>query len=82
VDIVDVVADAAAAAGVSTLGLLGTAPVMEAEFYRARFAEHGMTVLVPDEQDRALIHRVIFDELTRGVLPRSPGCSTCASCVT
>jgi aspartate racemase len=68
VHIVDVTADAAIGAGVSTLGLLGTAPVMEAEFYRDRFAEHGLTVLVPGEEDRALVHRVIFEELTHGVL--------------
>lgn len=68
VHIVDVAADAAIAAGVSTLGLLGTAPVMEAGFYRDRFAERGLTVVVPGEQDRALVHRVIFDELTHGLL--------------
>jgi aspartate racemase len=68
VHIVDVTADAALAAGAATLGLLGTAPVMEADFYRARFAEHGVEVIVPGEQDRALVHRVIFEELTRGVI--------------
>jgi len=68
VHIVDVAADAALAAGATTLGLLGTAPVMEAEFYRARFAEHGIEVIVPGEQDRGLVHRIIFDELTRGVI--------------
>jgi len=65
VHIVDVVADAAA--GATVLGLLGTAPVMEADFYRARFAEHGIEVVVPDESDRALVHDTIFGELTRGV---------------
>jgi len=63
VHIVDVTADAALAAGAATLGLLGTAPVMEADFYRARFAEHGVEVIVPGEQDRALVHRVIFEEV-------------------
>lgn len=68
VHIVDVTADAIRADGARTVGLLGTAPVMEAEFYRARFAERGIDVLVPDERDRALVHEVIFQELTRGVL--------------
>ena len=68
VHIVDVTADAARASGARTLGLLGTAPVMEAAFYRERFAGHGIDVLVPGDDDRALVHRVIFDELTRGVL--------------
>lgn len=68
VHIVDATADAATADGVSTLGLLGTKPVMEADFYRARFAEHGFEILVPAEQDRNLVHRVIFEELTLGVI--------------
>ena len=68
VHIVDPTADAAAADGATALGLLGTAPVMEADFYRARFARFGFEVLVPPAQDRALVHRVIFDELTRGVI--------------
>jgi len=68
VHIVDVTADAAAANGATILGLLGTAPVMEADFYRGRFAEHGFEVLVPAERDRALVHHVIFEELTRGII--------------
>ena len=68
VHIVDVTAEAATADGANKLGLLGTAPVMEADFYRARFADHGFDILVPPEQDRALVHRVIFEELTRGTI--------------
>ena len=41
---------------------------MEADFYRARFADHGFEVLVPPERDRTLVHRVIFEELTRGIV--------------
>ena len=68
IHIVDPTADAATADGANTLGLLGTAPVMEAGFYRARFAHFGFEVLVPAEADRALVHRVIFEELTRGIV--------------
>jgi aspartate racemase len=68
VHIVDVTADAAIADGAKTLGLLGTAPVMEGAFYQERFRDHGVEILVPGEQDRALVHRVIFEELTRGVI--------------
>jgi aspartate racemase len=68
IHIVDPTADAAIADGAKTLGLLGTAPVMEADFYRGRFAAHGIEVLVPAEQDRALVHRVIFEELTHGIV--------------
>ncbi|HEY5180971.1 MAG TPA: aspartate/glutamate racemase family protein, partial [Dermatophilaceae bacterium] len=48
--------------------LLGTTPVMEAAFYRARFAGYGLEVLVPPERDRAVVHRVIFEELTHGII--------------
>jgi len=41
---------------------------MEADFYRARFAGFGLAVLVPPERDRAVVHRVIFEELTRGII--------------
>jgi aspartate racemase len=51
VHIVDVTADAARANGATTLGLVGTAPVMEADFFRERFAAHGLDVLTPPASD-------------------------------
>ncbi len=64
----DVTASAAGAAGVDTVSLLGTAFTMEQDFYRDRIAAHGVAVLVPDEADRATVHRVIYDELVVGVV--------------
>jgi aspartate racemase len=64
----DTTADAVRRAGLSRVGLLGTAFTMEQDFYRERFASHGLEVLVPEEQDRALVHRVIYDELCLGVV--------------
>ncbi|KAA3633110.1 MAG: aspartate/glutamate racemase family protein [Proteobacteria bacterium] len=55
--------------GFLTVGLLGTAFTMEQDFYKARLIERfGLTVVVPDEPDRAIVHRVIYDELCRGVV--------------
>jgi aspartate racemase len=68
IHIVDPTADAATSDGANTLGLLGTAPVMVADFYRARFADFGFEALVPAKRDRALVHRIIFEELTRGIV--------------
>lgn len=65
--IADVVADAAHLHGTRKLGLLGTLPVMEADFYRDRLAVRDLSVLVPDEADRRLVDQVIFDEMTRGI---------------
>ncbi|MBY4599392.1 aspartate/glutamate racemase family protein [bacterium BD-1] len=65
--IADPTAGAIRAAGLSRIGLLGTRFTMEGEFYRRRLEEkHGLEVLVPDEADRELVHRVIYDELCRG----------------
>jgi aspartate racemase len=55
------------AAGVRTVGLLGTAFTMEQDFYKGRLQNrHGLEVLVPGDADRALVHRVIYDELVQG----------------
>ena len=64
----DVTARAALAAGCRTVGLLATAYTMEQDFYRDRIAAHGLTVLVPDPEQRAMVHRVIYDELVRGIV--------------
>ena len=40
---------------------------MELPFWAQRLRErYGIDLVVPDEFDRALVHRVIFDELCRG----------------
>ena len=61
------IADATAARvradGRSTVGLLATAFTMEQDFYVGRLREHGLDVLVPDEAERADVHRIIYDEL-------------------
>ena len=67
--IADATAAAVKGAGVRTVGLLGTRFTMERDFYRARLAErHGLDVLVPPEEDRETVHRVIYDELCLGVV--------------
>lgn len=67
--IADTTAAAVRAAGVHRVGLLGTRYTMEQAFYRGRLeTRHGLTVLVPDEPDRTVVHDVIYDELVRGVI--------------
>ena len=40
---------------------------MEEGFYKERLEEyHGLDVLVPEEEDRAEVHRVIYEELIAG----------------
>jgi aspartate racemase len=64
----DVTAEAVRAAGLRRVGLLGTAFTMEQPFLVDRLAGHGLDVLVPEPDDRAEVHRVIYDELCLGVV--------------
>lgn len=69
IHIVDATALAVRTAGLGTVGLLGTRYTMEMDFYRGRLErDHGLEVLVPDEQGRTLVHDVIFRELGRGII--------------
>ncbi|MEO8276667.1 MAG: aspartate/glutamate racemase family protein [Thermoanaerobaculia bacterium] len=55
--------------GPKKVGLLGTRFTMEQSFYRDRLREnHGLEVLIPGEADRERIHRIIYEELCRGVI--------------
>lgn len=64
----DATAGAVHEAGLSKVGLLGTAFTMEQDFYRARLAGHGLDIVVPDDDDRRLVHRIIYEELCLGVI--------------
>ncbi len=65
--IVEVTAQAIAKQGFHRVGLIGTQFTMEEAFYRSRLEnKHGFEVIVPPEQDRALVHRVIVEELGCG----------------
>ena len=69
VHIADATADVIRAAGLSTVGLLATAYTMEQDFYVGRLRDmHGLGVLVPDRDERRLVHDVIYDELCVGVI--------------
>jgi len=70
--VVDATAQRVKAAGIRKAGLLGTRFTMEEDFYINRLSQkHGLQILVPDLQGRALVHRVIFDELVFGKIRRS-----------
>jgi aspartate racemase len=65
--IADATAEAIKVQGLSKIGLLGTKFTMEEDFYRGRLVEkHGLEVLIPDAEDREIVHRVIYDELVLG----------------
>lgn len=64
--IADPTGQAVAAAGLRKVGLLGTAFTMEQAFFKDRLGQFGFEVLVPEPDDRALVHRIIYDELVAG----------------
>lgn len=68
IHIADVTAAAVRAAGLSKVALLGTRFTMEQDFYRDRLSAGGLTVLTPGPADRTEVHRVIYEELCRGVV--------------
>ena len=67
--IADATADAVRAAGLSSIGLLGTRYTMEQDFYRGRLeTHHGLSVIVPNEDDRTVVHDIIYNELVQGLV--------------
>ena len=64
----DATAQAVLAEGITTVGLLGTAFTMEQDFYRDRLGSHGLEVLTPNADARAVVHRVIYEELCVGIV--------------
>ncbi|MBA7618062.1 Broad specificity amino-acid racemase YgeA [subsurface metagenome] len=65
--IVDVTGNAIREQGLSKVGLLGTRFVMAEQFYRDRLKKRfDIEVAVPEEDEQAVVHRIIYDELCRG----------------
>jgi len=66
--LLDAVGEAIEARGMRTVGLLGTAFTMEKTFYQDALAERGITILLPEGEDRKRVNDVIYDELVAGVI--------------
>jgi aspartate racemase len=64
--IADATAKTIKESGVKTVGLLGTKFTMEQDFYTGRLEQHGLDVIIPSEEDRNTVHRVIYEELILG----------------
>ena len=52
--------------GLSRVALLGTRYTMEQDFYRGRLEDRGLRVMLPQEAERKVIHRMIYEELCHG----------------
>ena len=67
--IVDATAAAIQQKGYKKLGLLATKFSMEEDFLKSRYQQKfGIETIIPDEQDRADVHRIIYEELVKGII--------------
>lgn len=65
--IADAMGKAVTEKGFKTVGLLGTRSLMEADTVKGRLERKwGLTVIIPDVEDRVTVNRVIFEELCAG----------------
>jgi aspartate racemase len=65
-NLLDTVGEAILARGLKTVGLLGTQFTMEKTFYPDALARKGISVLVPEADDREYVNHVIYGELVAG----------------
>ena len=69
IHIADATAELILADGLQTVGLLGTRYTMEQDFYKGRMVDRfGLNALIPDTEGRDIVHRIIYEELVRGVI--------------
>lgn len=67
VHIADATAQAIKREGLKSPGLMATAFTMEQSFYTDRLAAAGLSTVLPNAEDRAETHRIIYEELCKNV---------------
>ena len=67
--IADATAEDIVNAGIKKVGLLGTAFTMEKDFYKGQLEDkYQLEVLIPNADDRKIIHTIIYQELCLGII--------------
>ncbi len=67
--IADATAEEIKAMNMNKVGLLGTKFTMEQNFYKGRLKERdGIDVVIPNEQEREVVHKIIYKELISGII--------------
>ena len=57
------------ATGFKRVGLLGTKYTMEQAFYKSHLVNHfELEVIIPKEDSRDIVHRIIYEELVNGII--------------
>ena len=68
IHIADAAAEEIKRKGLRKVGLLGTKFTMEQDFYKERFRMHGIETIIPEEDERKVVHEIIYKELVVGVI--------------
>ena len=72
VHVAEATAQSILSVGLHSVALLGTQYVMEQDFLRGKLAADGLQIMIPEDEDRVEVHRMIFEELCQGkFLPES-----------
>ena len=66
--ILDVTVEAVSEAKLKVVGLLGTMTTMNSPMYPDALSAQGMETLLPEAGDRELLSRIIYEELSSGVI--------------
>ncbi len=67
--IADVTAESIKERGMTKIGLLGTKFTMEQDFLKGRLLDkHGVKSIIPNDAQREIIHRIIYEELVKGII--------------
>jgi aspartate racemase len=67
IHIAEATANKASTLGLKKLGLVGTLPTMEEDFYKSKFLASGIEIIIPAKDERIYIHSVINTELIKNI---------------
>lgn len=68
--IADATADDILSKGIKKIGLMGTRITMEEDFYKQRLIDKGLDVVIPEEEDREFIDKVLYEETGFGIVKK------------
>ena len=51
----------------SKVGLIGTKTTMEKDFFKDKLMDNNIEILIPGDDEREYIHKMILDELIKGI---------------
>ncbi|MGG8494981.1 aspartate/glutamate racemase family protein [Tenacibaculum sp. TC6] len=71
IHIAEATAEAIVAQNLKKVALLGTKYTMEKPFYANILTNYGIETMIPEQQDREIIHTIIYEELAKGILYES-----------